>query len=700
MSLSDPSVLNLLENDDPAAGYYGVHYAKVIDTNDPLCVGRLRVLCPLLLDQDVEAQMVPWAVPAPFLGSPRVGDWGAPLKGDIVALAFQNGDPHSPMWLGTVRPTMTRLYPLLAQHQPAQPALDANGDPDPARPLTDDADYFPQDGRPMSRGIGDPYGNLLWLSGVGYFPDAHKERPAPVGSDPLLKVDFKSLDKPPVANDPDVKLAALLTPYGNYLVLSDGGYSWKKDGDFGEFVGDFRQDEKYQVARAKALRRQLTQGQSKGRDQRRNELGTRYRHQIILSDVGWAQPGPKSSKSRRGEYGDPCFLSRETARDERWIKVRTPGGWLVQLSDVGLDPAEAVNIKRTYQEDIEADPDFDRVWGGKEDARFYRVVSPAGQKFVIDDTGSDPRDPLGQENPRPRGMMLKGRRTGASRANKDRTGSPTGFFLELRDDDDANRLSLGTPLGSLLELSDDREYAVLTVGGAYGQSKPWQGFRDNEFTDQSFVDLSPDLQGPLIFLDNENQFVALRSRSGRGRGPDDPAVNQEDVGDFRAGMEVRDGQKGDGAWVEMNDSDNRGLWMSKKDGLTVIRSREPQGGRGQLLIVLDDKNGRLSIYNFDQDGKTQIQTAGDLEVQCDKSVRMLVNEDLDITANRSIRLSGGGTILEVNGQGIQTPGVMMAKEIRADLKDPQPGGTSPVLPQIVEPPAKVAPEDRGKRYNA
>ena len=687
----------VLQEHQPHLSYPGIYLAQVIDTNDPLNVGRVRFICPELHDSDIDPSMAQWAIHAPFTGSPRAGMWSAPVKGDIISIMFQKGDPHSPMWLGVIHPTTRRHYPLLSQHQPSQTAQDINGNADSSRPVDEDLPYMPVDGRPMGVGISDPYGHTFWMSGIGFFPKEHAEPPAPVGTDPITRNAYNQRNLSPKVNDPDMKFMANISKYGNYMLLSDIGYEWKKDGAYGEIEGDYLKDDEFEIGRAKTLRRLFSQDRTTGKDQRRWEAGTRYGHMILMSDVGWAQPGPKSSKSRKGEYTeDGRYLSRESARDERWIKIRTRGGMLLQASDIGLDPGQDDYITRTVKENMDADPDFDRVISAQPDARFWRMATRYGLKFVMDDTEANSKNPEKEEKPRAKGILLKGKRTGASLQNNDRSDNPTGYYFEIQERDSANRLSIGSPLGSAVELSDNYEYAALTAGGAKGQAMPWRGLQENEFTQRSIVEQNPGLLGTMLFMDSENKFVMLRTRSGMGPEPDNNGVIPDDVGRFRAGFEARDGDGEDGAWVELNDSDNRGIWMSRKNKMMVIRSgNDPV----KQLIVIDDGNNKISVYNTDESGKIEVFCAGDLEARADGNIKLLAGKKLDISAIESIRFRGGNTIMEINDKGIQTRGDIMAKTIRADLKRPQPSGEPPELPEITDPPKTIAPGDRGKRYN-
>ena len=91
----------------------------VVDTNDPQQMGRLRVLCPGLGDnEDKETVDIPWALyAAPFggvhaglsrgpddvdSGGVAYGMWNIPKKGAQVIVACIDGNPFIRVWLGCI----------------------------------------------------------------------------------------------------------------------------------------------------------------------------------------------------------------------------------------------------------------------------------------------------------------------------------------------------------------------------------------------------------------------------------------------------------------------------------------------------------------------------------------------------------------------------------------------------------------------
>ena len=95
----------------------------VVDTDDPLQMGRLRVFCPNLNDDPKKIHHLPWAVYVPPFGgvisssqyargvgtgpentdgSVAYGFWGIPEQGAKVIVACIDGDIRRRVWLGTM----------------------------------------------------------------------------------------------------------------------------------------------------------------------------------------------------------------------------------------------------------------------------------------------------------------------------------------------------------------------------------------------------------------------------------------------------------------------------------------------------------------------------------------------------------------------------------------------------------------------
>ena len=75
--------------------YFGMYRGIVTDNNDPQSKGRLKVKVPSV-SGDVDA----WAMPCvPYAGD-GVGFYSLPENGTGVWVAFEQGDPSFPVWMG------------------------------------------------------------------------------------------------------------------------------------------------------------------------------------------------------------------------------------------------------------------------------------------------------------------------------------------------------------------------------------------------------------------------------------------------------------------------------------------------------------------------------------------------------------------------------------------------------------------------
>jgi len=118
----------------------------VVDTDDPLQNGRLRVYCPNLNDSPKKLHHLPWAVCASPLagtisnseftrgagkgpektgGAVSYGFWGVPEQGAVVLVAKIDGDERRRVWLGCI-PSHQETHTLLHGRY----KWDGNGEPD------------------------------------------------------------------------------------------------------------------------------------------------------------------------------------------------------------------------------------------------------------------------------------------------------------------------------------------------------------------------------------------------------------------------------------------------------------------------------------------------------------------------------------------------------------------------------------------
>lgn len=76
--------------------FFGKHAATVVDTADPVDMGRLRARIPSILGDETS----PWAMPcAPYAG-PDQGFFAVPPVGAGVWIEFEAGDISRPIWTG------------------------------------------------------------------------------------------------------------------------------------------------------------------------------------------------------------------------------------------------------------------------------------------------------------------------------------------------------------------------------------------------------------------------------------------------------------------------------------------------------------------------------------------------------------------------------------------------------------------------
>lgn len=149
------------EGDDyPIALFSGLTLGVVVDTDDPLQGGRLRIFCPSLNDNPKKPQHLPWAnYISPFggiinnsqyyrgtdennatsEGSVHYGFWAIPEMGAHVLVGCIDGDPRRRFWIGCMpehQQTNTQFHgryrwdkgkvegPLTNSGQPIQPLYD------------------------------------------------------------------------------------------------------------------------------------------------------------------------------------------------------------------------------------------------------------------------------------------------------------------------------------------------------------------------------------------------------------------------------------------------------------------------------------------------------------------------------------------------------------------------------------------------
>ncbi len=685
----------------------GKYRSLVVETNDPLNMGRIRFKCPELHDDDLKPDECPWAVCALDVGGKRTARFVSPSIGDVVWITFEKNHPYGPIWDGYATPTRRKFYTYPQIHNISPIPVDENGIVD-KRPVDYDRQYLPKDGRPMAHGWTDRYGNLDIHSSVGFYPIEHDVPPPEPDHDAVSNTKFLQRSEKPIVNDPDKKYMARITKYGHMLVMGDQGFHWKKEEDLGEFKGDFKEDEKFEIKRwlylQKLLNDNVPKAESDGGDQRKILLQSRYGTKLEIRDVGWAQKGPIMSKSRLDEYEQPRILSKEENADYRWFKIRTKGGMLFQAYDKGFHPAKDKFIQRTLlQECGHRSENEKKHWGDKRDARWIRIVTRYGLKFVLDDRGSDEKEADKKDLPRGVGIMLKGRRTPAAKKDP-KKGDPRGFLWEFNENDEANHTTWSSPLGQCMEINDRYQYTMIAAALGKGWVRKHQGLKENEFIRKPMMMKNPEFKTHHLKLDHDNEYIRFKTRGNRGVAPQDPA-NQSGVGsgELQQGFEARDGENGDGPWVEVVDCQRRGIWFSKTNQLGIWRAKK---GR-RMYQWFDDAEKKIVIYNNESSGKIEIYANQEVNLISTKDVNIRADGDILMKAAKAIKMQAGGVKLTLYGN-ISTNVSFNGPRVNAFLCGafpgpgagcPNPGGDTVDRIDRPELPKSTQPKDRGKTYN-
>ena len=683
----------------------GMYRSLVVETNDPLQWYRVRFKCPELHDSNLKAEDCPWADKSPTLGGKNAGSWTHPCIGDIVWISFEKGHPYGPIWTGFATETRRKRYPLESVYTKSPLAVkeDETADETPQDYLKP---YLPQDFRPMSHGWRDRYGSVEIDSSVGFNPIEHKQAPAAPGWDAVAMGSYDKGAKP-VINEPDRKYCATITKYGMLKISSDVGYWWHKEDDTGEFLGDFDKDRPWEIKRTFYYTKLLNENKpnSADRDQRRIEYRTRAGHKFELRDVGWAQMAggmvvnddAGQCHSRQDEFDTPQTLSKWTESDERWIKIRTKGGHIIQAMDAGFHPEKDNFYKRLLMEEIGADIDDEKAanWT-KRDARQIRIVTRWGVKFVLDDRGSDGKEAETKEKPRANGWLQKTRRSWTTEPS-----TPRGFAFEANDKDELDTSRWYSPKSKIVELNDREDYAIMCTDMSKEISPEWQKLKENEFALDIAMSLDPEKDTYHLKLDKHNGYLRLKTAAGgdNGRRPEPFDFPDADTG-LNQGLEARDGRIGtDGPWTEIVDIEHRGIWLSKKQKLGIWRAKE---GSDQFILI-HDGNKSIVIRNA-ADGPVQIFCNQDVQIIANNNIALKANNNISLDAGKQILMKAGGAHASLQSGRWTMDVPDYAKSHMGLLPGAMPGpgaqqdaGGGCIVPQLTTiTQSKIEPADRAK----
>jgi hypothetical protein len=93
---------SVVRNDDERRGaIYGLYRARVIDNDDPMSRGRVNISLPQIYDEG-QAFWAEACLPAQAFDE-QLSEFLPPV-GAVVWIAFEEGDPGRPIWIGAAFP--------------------------------------------------------------------------------------------------------------------------------------------------------------------------------------------------------------------------------------------------------------------------------------------------------------------------------------------------------------------------------------------------------------------------------------------------------------------------------------------------------------------------------------------------------------------------------------------------------------------
>lgn len=94
-SLSNNILKNLANEGTESLGkFYSFYRGYVLDNEDPESLGRLKVLVPGIIEDDIDY----WAWPVNMMGGKNYGVNSIPPTGSTIYVVFELGDPSQPLW--------------------------------------------------------------------------------------------------------------------------------------------------------------------------------------------------------------------------------------------------------------------------------------------------------------------------------------------------------------------------------------------------------------------------------------------------------------------------------------------------------------------------------------------------------------------------------------------------------------------------
>jgi hypothetical protein len=628
--------------------YKGIFRAQVVETNDPLNMRRVRIRVPEMHDLSLEPKKLPWAIVSNLSGGKQCGSFHNYAIGDIVMVFFERNHPYSPIVIASGDETRRARYPLDSVYNVSPTALTEMAETDET-PSDYEFNWLPKDKRPMSQGMKDRYGNCFIMNSVGFFPKEHAGQPGAAGYNAVSEKEYEKGDKPK-DNDPDTKYMAMYSKYGNFLIMSDIGYDWKK-----EFDGDWDEDKEKERERVKYYTKHFTELKSNNRDQRRIEMRTRCGHFFEMRDVGW-KTARKSDPWVEGELN----TGSDSGYDERWFKLRSKGGHLIQIMDSGFDEKEDNLYKTLNSDQYGGLVDNEENFWQNQDARQIRFITRHGFKFILDDRGSDETKAEEDDTPHGNGLLIKGKRRWGEKLR--------GFGIEFNEKDEMNKLSIYTPKSKVFEMNDKFNYIMLCTDTRTLISEEWQYKKDNAFARNHVRKFSPEQDTYHLLLDNNNEYLRLKSPSQAGievrDGGLNPGFSCDDNPEEGSGGAPRDNEAGQRyfntgnrcelkTWVEVTDKDKRAFFMTHDEEALVMHSCEccPTNCNSPIpamWLVFDEKGegSGAGIWTKHTEpntiimqnlcNKIKVYAVNDIEFYTLKNFRIKAHENVEIRALQDI----------------------------------------------------------------
>lgn len=99
--------------------FYGKYRGVVVNSVDPLQIGRIQVIVP-----DVSNLMLSsWAMPCAAVGGMQTGFFAVPIVGAGVWVEFEQGNPDYPIWVGCFWGTGAEVPAMARAVPPAVPGI-------------------------------------------------------------------------------------------------------------------------------------------------------------------------------------------------------------------------------------------------------------------------------------------------------------------------------------------------------------------------------------------------------------------------------------------------------------------------------------------------------------------------------------------------------------------------------------------------